>query len=236
MTEKISVLQTASGSPAEGQVQGGDRILKVGDKQINTLKDVTETVQASEGRPVTFEISRNGENKNITLTPRRDDKSGRWLVGIVLKQDFDLPFEATYNLDGVGGPSAGLMLTLGTIDKLTEQSLLAPEGAGNEDSARSYVAGTGTIDASGKVGAIGGIKYKIIASGRHGAHYFLAPRENCDDLQEIRRTDPNVFKYYRGETPAGDMQVIPVDNVDEAVDALTKIKNGAAPDQFPTCG
>lgn len=68
VTEKISVLQTASGSPAEGQVQGGDRILKVGDKQINTLKDVTETVQASEGRPVTFEISRNGENKNVTLT------------------------------------------------------------------------------------------------------------------------------------------------------------------------
>ena len=65
------------------------------------------------------------------------------------------------------------MLTLGTIDKLTEQSLLAPEGAGNEDSARSYVAGTGTIDASGKVGAIGGIKYKIIASGHHGAHYFF---------------------------------------------------------------
>ena len=236
VTEKISVLQTASGSPAEGQVQGGDRILKVGDKQINTLKDVTETVQASEGRPVTFEISRNGENQNITLTPRRDDKSGRWLVGIVLKQDFDLPFDVTYNLDGVGGPSAGLMLTLGTIDKLTEQSLLAPEGAGNEDSARSYVAGTGTIDASGKVGAIGGIKYKIIASGHHGAHYFLAPRENCGDLQEIRRTDPDVFKYYRGETPAGDMQVIPVDNVDEAVDALTKIKNGAAPEQFPTCG
>ena len=128
------------------------------------------------------------------------------------------------------------MLTLGTIDKLTEQSLLAPEDAGNEESARSYIAGTGTIDASGKVGAIGGIKYKIIASGHHGAHYFLAPRENCGDLQEIRRTDPDVFKYYRGETPAGDMQVIPVDNVDEAVDALTKIKNGAAPDQFPTCG
>ena len=39
-----------------------------------------------------------------------------------------------------------------------------------------------------------------------------------------------------GKTPAGDMQVIPVDNVDEAVDALTKIKNGAAPEQFPTCG
>jgi len=85
---------------------------------------------------------------------------------------------------------------------------------------------------------------KAAAQVGHGS-MLLAAHQPFDWVQSWARrgfelcvveTDPDVFKYYRGETPAGDMQVIPVDNVDEAVDALTKIKNGAAPDQFPTCG
>ncbi|WKK70957.1 S16 family serine protease [Rathayibacter oskolensis] len=63
-------------------------------------------------------------------------------------------------LDDVGGPSAGMMFALGIIDKLTEGSLNGGE----------QVAGTGTIDAAGEVGPIGGIRQKMfgaVGAGRH---------------------------------------------------------------------
>ena len=41
VTEKVLVNTTVEGSPAVGVLEGGDRLLKVGDKQITTLKDVS---------------------------------------------------------------------------------------------------------------------------------------------------------------------------------------------------
>ena len=47
------------------------------------------------------------------------------------------------------------------------------------------MAGTGTITASGRVGGIGGIEEKMIGASRIGATVFLAPRENCPDIEHI---------------------------------------------------
>jgi PDZ domain-containing protein len=69
----------------------------------------------------------------------------------------------------VGGPSAGLMFSLGIYDKLTPGSLTGG----------TFVAGTGTITADGEVGPIGGIQQKMIAARQAGAKVFLTPKDNC---------------------------------------------------------
>ena len=235
VTEKVQVLTTVEGSPAASVLKGDDRIVKVGDKQIETLTDVPKTVNASNGSPIDVTVERDGKQQTFKLTPVRSNDNSRWILGAGLKQSYDLPAHVQYNLDGVGGPSAGLMLALGTVDKLSEGTLLADEDAGG-DPYRSYISGTGTIDANGKVGAIGGIKYKILATGRYGARYFLAPKENCDSIVKMQAEDPALFNYYHAGQVKGEMVVIPVSTLDEAVKTVEAIKSGTPDDSLPRCG
>lgn len=235
VTEKVQVLSTVEGSPAASVLKGDDRIVKVGDKQIETLTDVPKAVNASNGSPIDVTVERDGTQQTFKLTPVRSSDDSRWILGAGLKQSYDLPAHVQYNLDGVGGPSAGLMLALGTVDKLSEGTLLADEDAGG-DPYRSYISGTGTIDANGKVGAIGGIKYKILATGRYGARYFLAPKENCDSIVKMQAQDPDLFNYYHAGQVRGTMVVIPVSTLDEAVKTVEAIKSGTPDDSLPRCG
>lgn len=235
VTEKVQVLSTVEGSPAASVLKGDDRIVKVGDKQIETLTDVPKAVNASNGSPIDVTVERDGTQQTFKLTPVRSSDDSRWILGAGLKQSYDLPAHVQYNLDGVGGPSAGLMLALGTVDKLSEGTLLADEDAGG-DPYRSYISGTGTIDADGKVGAIGGIKYKILATGRYGARYFLAPKENCDSIVKMQAQDPDLFNYYHAGQVSGTMVVVPVSTLDEAVKTVEAIKSGTPDDSLPRCG
>ena len=235
VNEKVHVLSTVEGSPAASALKADDRIVKVGEKQIETLTDVPKAVDASNGSPIDVTVERNGTQQTFKLTPVRSSDNSRWILGAGLKQSYDLPAHVQYNLDGVGGPSAGLMLALGTVDKLSEGTLLADEDAGG-DPYRSYISGTGTIDADGKVGAIGGIKYKILATGRYGARYFLAPKENCDSIVKMQAQDPDLFNYYHAGQVSGTMTVIPVSTLDEAVKTVEAIKSGTPDDSLPRCG
>ena len=235
VTEKVQVLSTVEGSPAASVLKADDRIVKVGEKQIETLTDVPKAVNASNGSPIDVTVERDGKQQTFKLTPVRSSDDSRWILGAGLKQSYDLPAHVQYNLDGVGGPSAGLMLALGTVDKLSEGTLLADEDAGG-DPYRSYISGTGTIDANGKVGAIGGIKYKILATGRYGARYFLAPKENCDSIVKMQAQDPDLFNYYHAGQVRGTMVVVPVSTLDEAVKTVEAIKSGTPDDSLPRCG
>ena len=235
VNEKVQVLSTVEGSPAASALKADDRIVKVGEKQIETLTDVPKAVNASNGSPIDVTVERDGTQQTFKLTPVRSSDNSRWILGAGLKQSYDLPAHVQYNLDGVGGPSAGLMLALGTVDKLSEGTLLADEDAGG-DPYRSYISGTGTIDADGKVGAIGGIKYKILATGRYGARYFLAPKENCDSIVKMQAQDPDLFNYYHAGQVSGTMTVIPVSTLDEAVKTVEAIKSGTPDDSLPRCG
>ena len=235
VTEKVQVLSMVEGSPAASALKADDRIVKVGEKQIETLTDVPKAVNASNGSPIDVTVERGGKQQTFKLTPVRTSDDSRWILGAGLKQSYDLPAHVQYNLDGVGGPSAGLMLALGTVDKLSEGTLLADEDAGG-DPYRSYISGTGTIDANGKVGASGGIKYKILATGRYGARYFLAPKENCESIVKMQAEDPALFNYYHAGQVKGEMVVIPVSTLDEAVKTVEAIKSGTPDDSLPRCG
>ncbi|MFE0192734.1 S16 family serine protease [Streptomyces sp. NPDC059008] len=115
------------------------------------------------------------------------------------------------SLADVGGPSAGLMFALGIVDKLDG------DGAGHDLTGGRTIAGTGTITAGGKVGAVGGVPLKTQAAHRDGASVFLVPRKECADA--------------RAELPKG-MRLIPVTTLDGAVDALKALRAGGP---VPSC-
>ena len=47
------------------------------------------------------------------------------------------------------------------------------------------IVGTGTIDKDGKVGAIGGVKYKIMGAYKNKADIFLVPEDNYAEAMEV---------------------------------------------------
>ncbi|MFI1095142.1 S16 family serine protease [Streptomyces sp. NPDC020917] len=117
----------------------------------------------------------------------------------------------TLRLADVGGPSAGLLFSLGIIDKIDG------DGHGGDLTGGRNIAGTGTIDASGKVGAVGGVPLKEQAARRDGATIFLVPRDECSDA--------------KAELPSG-MRLIPVTTLTGALSALSALRAGQA---TPAC-
>ncbi|HZU92988.1 MAG TPA: S16 family serine protease, partial [Microbacterium sp.] len=148
----------------------------------------------------------------VEITPELDTTDGvdTWLIGITLTTEYDFPIDVTIQLDNVGGPSAGMMFALGIVDELTPGEMTG----GND------IAGTGTIDAAGAVGPIGGIRQKLYGAVDAGADYFLAPTSNCDEVV--------------GHVPDG-LQVISTSTLEESLDALEVIANGGDVDDLPTC-
>ncbi|WP_430379453.1 S16 family serine protease [Streptomyces sp. B1-3] len=124
----------------------------------------------------------------------------------------DKKVKVTLRLADVGGPSAGLLFTLGIIDKLDGN------GAGGDLTGGRTIAGTGTIDADGAVGAVGGVALKTQAAKRDGATVFLVPKAECADA--------------KGELPKG-LRLIPVTSLKGAVSALTALESGKG--SVPSC-
>jgi len=74
-----------------------------------------------------------------------------------------------------GGPSGGLVFSIGLVELLTEKDLLQ----------KRHIAGTGTITARGIVGPIGGINEKIMSAQKVGATVFFAPVDNADEISNV---------------------------------------------------
>ncbi|MFJ8086368.1 S16 family serine protease [Streptomyces sp. NPDC096205] len=128
-----------------------------------------------------------------------------------LKLDAD-DVKVTLKLADVGGPSAGLLFSLGVVDKLNG------DGPGRDLTGGRVIAGTGTIDAAGRVGAVGGVALKTQAAKRDGATVFLVPKAECSDA--------------RSELPEG-LRLIPVTTLKGAVDALVALETGKG--SVPSC-
>lgn len=124
----------------------------------------------------------------------------------------DKNIKVTLKLADVGGPSAGLLFSLGIIDKLNGA------GARGDLTGGRIIAGTGTIDADGKVGAVGGVSLKTQAAKRDGATVFLVPKDECSDA--------------KAELPKG-LRLIPVTTLKGAVSALEALESGKG--SVPSC-
>lgn len=205
----LAVTSVADGAAAAGLLAPGDEILAVNGARLTSADQLRAAVTASAGAPMTFAIERGGARQDVSVTPAANG-AGAWLLGVTVQSSYEVPYEVTFGLKNVGGPSAGMMFALGIIDTLTPGDL-----TGGHD-----IAGTGTITADGTVGAIGGIRQKMWGAAGAGAEYFLAPTSNCGEVV--------------GHVPGG-MRVFAVSTLDEALSALDAVAHGGDLDALPTC-
>jgi Lon-like protease len=131
------------------------------------------------------------------------------------------PVEVTFATDQVGGPSAGLMLAIAIVARIADQDPTNRTGAAVGARPPLTVAGTGALDAAGRVVGVGGVTHKLrsviedAGGGRVPDAFLLAP----EDLPVARRA-----------TVARDVLLVPVSDLATALDALAVLAGGGVPD------
>jgi PDZ domain-containing protein len=204
----VTVVDVRDPGPSAGLLESGDAVGAVNGTPVTNVEQFTAILTKTKpGQVAVIDYRRKNAPPGIarvTLGKNKDRDHG--FLGMAVMDAPWAPFTVDFNLANVGGPSAGLMFSLAVIDKLTTGDL-----AGS-----NFVAGTGTIKANGEVGAIGGISHKMIAAQEAGATVFLVPSDNC----------------YEARSDNDGLQLVKVDNLSQAVDALHTITSGGQP---PSC-
>ncbi len=205
----VTVATVTDPGPSAGKLHAGDAVDAVNGTTVSNVDQFTALLKKTKpGQTAVIDYRRkNSPPGTARITLGANPKGDFGFLGVAVLNAPWAPFAVDFNLANVGGPSAGLMFSLAVIDKLTTGDL-----AGSK-----FVAGTGTIGLDGTVGPIGGIVHKMIAAREAGATVFLVPGLNCYEA--------------RSDSVAG-LQLVKVDSLGQAVDALHAVTSGAQP---PSC-
>ena len=197
----LTVRSVVPDSPADGQVEVGDQIVRANGRHLMDAASLqAQVAESGSQQPVDLALVRGGAELEVSITPA-DGFAPHPIIGVSVQTDYDFPFEVHIQLEDVGGPSAGMMFALGIVDKLTPGAMTGGE----------QIAGTGTLTASGEVGPIGGIRQKLYGAVNAGSSWFLAPRDNCDEVV--------------GHVPPG-LTVFSVATLGDALQAVEAISEG----------
>lgn len=171
----VKVLIVNPKMPVSKVLQPADIITGVNGKPVKTITDLSKAIKDDKvGTSVQLKVKRGKQTKTVTtqiaLFPKewlpkgQTNKPG---LGIYESpyQNIKVSPSVSINSEGIGGPSAGLMMTLEIYNQLTPTDLT-----------KGYnICGTGTMAFDGTVGPIGGIKEKMVAANRAGVDIFFAP-------------------------------------------------------------
>lgn len=205
----VTVQTVTDPGPSAGKLKPGDAIDAVNGKPVAKLDEFQALLKATKpGDTIVLDYRRkNAPAGTATITLGHNPDRDYGFLGVGVLDAPWAPFDISFNLANIGGPSAGLMFSLAVVDKLTTGDL-------NDG---KFIAGTGTITGEGKVGSIGGITHKMLAAHDAGATVFLVPAENCAEASSA---------------PQDGMQLVKVDTLTGAVDALHTLSAGGEP---PRC-
>lgn len=173
----------------------GDRFTHVDGREINDFANNQLSEYFKNNEQVSLTLRKNDEIKDVTIT-KTDG-----LFGIIYDKFYDIKdsnptYKTFYEDDKKVGPSGGLLQTLEIYAILTGKKF------------NKVISGTGTIDADGKVGPIGGVKQKIFTANKK-VDIFFCPEENYDDALEA-------YKSIRKPT----FKLVKVSDFHEAIEEL----------------
>jgi PDZ domain-containing protein len=202
-SDGVLVASVVEGTPAFDLLKVNDVIVAVNGVPVELPDDIGSILEGmAVGDVVEIELRRDDKTLVVVveLAEREDDPTTP-MIGIsatAANPRFEYPFPVEIDAGLVGGPSAGMMYALGVLEVLTPGDLTGGH----------IVAGTGTIDSNGRVGAIGGVRQKVVAAEAAGAEVMLVPASNYEEALTARRDQ---------------MELVPVATLDEALLALEQL-------------
>lgn len=186
--------------PAAGVLRIGDVIRTFEGTPVTTTDQLVAAARDVElGQRLTLGIERDGEPRTVTVVAGRVPGLAQPGMGITLhtwEEDIELPVDiALVDQQGIGGPSAGMMIALTVYDLMSDEDLVAGRD----------VVGTGTVDGDGTVGPVGSIREKTYTAIEADADVMLVPATQAADA---------------ADAADGRIEVIGVSTVAEAIQVL----------------
>ncbi|MGM8214364.1 SepM family pheromone-processing serine protease [Bacillaceae bacterium W0354] len=208
----VYIMAISENMPADGKLKVGDQILEINGSEVSSAEEaVAVTSDLEIGDSVIIKVIRDEKPVDVSLElaalPNDPNRPGMGVV-LVTDRNVEVNPKVNFHSGSIGGPSAGLMMSLEIYDQLTA-----------EDLTKGYqVAGTGEIDYEGNVHRIGGIDKKVVAAHKSGAHIFFAPHENG-------REDSNYNEAVKTAEELGtDMKIVPVNTFEDALNYLNELE------------
>ncbi len=214
--EGVIVLRTIPGMPAADKLRSGDRIVTVNDEKITRSDELISLVSgAAIGDSYTIVVMRGEEAVESEIeigdfsrlpdssngTEKQQPGLGIQLADLIAVRAETASKQVVIQVDDIGGPSAGLIFALEIYDQLTQGDL----------SRGHRIAGTGEMDTNGTVGAIGGVKHKVVAAHEQQADIFFTPTSNAAEAAA------------KAKAIGTEMKVVPVANLKSAIDYLEQL-------------
>ena len=212
------ITQVQPGTPASSAgLRCNDLVTAVNGAAVHTSDQLASDVHAlSPGDAVRVTVSRinRGKQQSVTLTahlsgtpafPGQAAQPKKAFLGVAFetRTTFTFPFNVSIDVGQIGGPSAGLALTLGLLDVLSNGHLTGGH----------RIAVTGQINLDASVSPVGGVAQKAVAVRKAGAQYFIVPTSEVHDAL--------------GE--AGSMKVLGVSSLEQALQDLKSIGGQVPP-------
>jgi len=216
---------TFEGTPAYGVLNIGDVVTALDGTPTPTALALTQALSPHHsGQTVTFTVRKGGTAAPgpVPLTLKKTtvhigSRTATLDVGILPQDqvDYTYPFPISIAVTNIGGPSAGLAMTLGVIDTLS----------GGQLTGGHSVAATGTMDPGGQVGDVGGVPQKTVAVENAGASIFLVPPGEYADAKSKQRPG---LKIYAVSTLDQALRVLAANGGHVPTDALVAATSNAA--------
>jgi Lon-like protease len=179
LVTEVVVVDVLPGSPADGLLAPGDGVTAVDGEPLGSAEQLQAITRTAEiGDELTLTVVHAGTTRDVTVTLADVTGDGQARLGIAIETAVDelvLPFEVRLR-EGtrIGGPSAGLMVAVTVYDLLSDEDLLRGRD----------VMGTGTVDAAGRVGPVGGVPQKMRAAADAGADLVMVPALQLEVARE----------------------------------------------------
>lgn len=177
--DNIDLTVTHVYKDADTDLKTGDIIKSINGVSTITYKELTSELSKHEPlEKVSISVLRDGKEINTYAILHKEDD--RIIIGVSLaelKTVKTTPKVEFVFKNNESGSSRGLMCALDIYNKITEYDLTKGR----------IISGTGVIYENGQVGAIDGVKYKLIGAVKKNADIFIVPEKNYDEAIKIKQ-------------------------------------------------
>lgn len=214
----LYVMSVMSNSSFKGKLRVGDTVEDVNGKHFNDSQAYIKYIKnLPKGSRIKIRILRGNRHKILSGVTRKLGNTHQFGIGITLadRTEVNSSIPVSANMNGIEGPSAGLMMSLQIYNDLSHKNIIRGR----------KIAGTGTINSKGQVGDIGGAAQKVVAASRAGASVFFVPDNPIPKV--IKKIDPHIQTNYQEAKTAArkihtKMKIIPVRTFNQALTYLEK--------------
>ena len=163
---------------AKTDIKLEDELISADGEKIESIDDLKMIVNSKNIQDkINIKVKRDGKEKDcyaFVVDVSGDKKIG---IGFLNTYEYETDPEVKVKTKATeSGSSGGLMLTLAIYNDLVHDDLTRGR----------KVVGTGTIALDGTVGAIDGVKYKMLGAAKNKADIFLCPEENYEEALKVK--------------------------------------------------